>query len=441
MRMKNFFSKMLFIALPSIVIVIFLLEVCLKMGGWLYLERRQEAHALKKREHANDSFTILCLGDSFTFGMGASPEKSYPRQLELLLRKDISKNIVVIDEGRAGNTSSLLLKDLKQDIDSYNPDIIVIMTGANNNWNLKDSSYFILRRENLSFLEKANKFISGFQVYKLVKIGWFNFKQKITKVDGEVDDNGLTRDLDAKSITLSALGAELATQGKYEKAIDKFEEALVVDANNWQAHLWLAYIWEIRGKQQMVRDSVWRAVKTIDHWNERITNTIVNQIHQDFEDSPAHMELELSKLKRYLQNKYGKNHGRRLTEIIDTKMLVLRSSKGQNIFAGVIQYDLKQIVELTKEKGIGLILQTYPFRLKDANSEARKMSEMYGFPLVDNEKLFEEKLKDYDSKDFFVADGHCNAQGYRMIAENVYAVLTQHKLIARTDGLFLEDAE
>lgn len=61
---------------------------------------------------AKDEYRILCLGDSFTFGVGVDDDETYPKALEALLKKK-SKNYFVINGGGtafAGDHYHFLLK-------------------------------------------------------------------------------------------------------------------------------------------------------------------------------------------------------------------------------------------------------------------------------------------------------------------------------------------
>lgn len=46
--------------------------------------------------------TILCLGDSFTQGIGAGPDQDYPAQLKKLLNSNTAKKFRVINIGMGG---------------------------------------------------------------------------------------------------------------------------------------------------------------------------------------------------------------------------------------------------------------------------------------------------------------------------------------------------
>ena len=87
----------------------------------------------------------------------------------------------------------------------------------------------------------------------------------------------------------------------------------------------------------------------------------------------------------------------------------------------------REIVKKARDNEVKVILQVYPGG--DNAHIVRKISKQYNVPLVDNEKVFQEKLKSAKIEDYFVADGHCNEKGYGIIADNVYSVLVEHRLL------------
>jgi len=69
--------------------------------------------------------TIVCFGDSLTFGTGAGPDESYPSRLASLLGRD------VINAGVPGNTTAEALQRLEDDVLAHNPRIVLITLGGN----------------------------------------------------------------------------------------------------------------------------------------------------------------------------------------------------------------------------------------------------------------------------------------------------------------------
>jgi lysophospholipase L1-like esterase len=69
--------------------------------------------------------TIICFGDSLTYGTGADPGMDYPSQLSKMIGRP------VINAGVPGNTTARALKRLEQDVLSKSPDLVLITLGGN----------------------------------------------------------------------------------------------------------------------------------------------------------------------------------------------------------------------------------------------------------------------------------------------------------------------
>lgn len=79
-----------------------------------------------------NTFRIICLGDSVTFGWPVEPENTYPGRLEKLLNSKFpGRNFEVFNAGIPGYTSYQGLIWVKKDILSYQPDLLIIYYGIN----------------------------------------------------------------------------------------------------------------------------------------------------------------------------------------------------------------------------------------------------------------------------------------------------------------------
>jgi lysophospholipase L1-like esterase len=77
---------------------------------------------------------ILCVGDSFTYGLGAtSRENTYPSQLDAALEAR-DTDAQVINCGWPGSTSGDLLTKLDEQLAAYRPRIVYVLTGCNDVW-------------------------------------------------------------------------------------------------------------------------------------------------------------------------------------------------------------------------------------------------------------------------------------------------------------------
>jgi acyl-CoA thioesterase-1 len=86
--------------------------------------------------------TIICFGDSLTFGTGAVPGMDYPSQLSKMILKP------VINAGVPGDTTASALTRLQRDVLSRSPDVVLITLGGNDlkNGVAKDIAFKNLKR-------------------------------------------------------------------------------------------------------------------------------------------------------------------------------------------------------------------------------------------------------------------------------------------------------
>ncbi len=69
--------------------------------------------------------TIVCFGDSLTYGTGAGRGMDYPSQLSKMISKPI------INAGVPGDTTARALQRLERDVLARSPDLVLITLGGN----------------------------------------------------------------------------------------------------------------------------------------------------------------------------------------------------------------------------------------------------------------------------------------------------------------------
>lgn len=79
---------------------------------------------------------ILCLGDSNTYGLYlADRAQAYPQTLQALWNERVgAPRIEVLNLGYPGTNSSRLRRDLPRMLDTFAPDVVIIMVGSNDYW-------------------------------------------------------------------------------------------------------------------------------------------------------------------------------------------------------------------------------------------------------------------------------------------------------------------
>jgi lysophospholipase L1-like esterase len=101
--------------------------------------------------------TIICFGDSLTYGTGAGPGKDYPSQLSAMIGKP------VINAGVPGDTTARALQRLQRDVLDRSPDVVLITLGGNDlkNGVAKDPAFENLTRIVESIQENGARVVIG----------------------------------------------------------------------------------------------------------------------------------------------------------------------------------------------------------------------------------------------------------------------------------------
>lgn len=139
MQNKSSLNQKFLLILFGLLIASLLAEGLFRIGGVLVHKTMLEKNPFDN-EKTN---TILCLGDSSTFGIGASNynENSYPAQLQKILNnRNIDNDFKVINGGIPGSNSSQLLHRLRKNILKYKPALLIVQIGENDYWNLNESN-------------------------------------------------------------------------------------------------------------------------------------------------------------------------------------------------------------------------------------------------------------------------------------------------------------
>lgn len=87
---------------------------------WAYCDRSPELRNPKPL-----SRTIVCFGDSLTYGTGAGRAEGYPERLKALTGRE------VINAGVPGDTTTLALARLERDVLSRRPGYVLLTLGGN----------------------------------------------------------------------------------------------------------------------------------------------------------------------------------------------------------------------------------------------------------------------------------------------------------------------
>jgi lysophospholipase L1-like esterase len=123
------------------------------------------------REKPSSVFRIICLGDSWTFGVNVDQDQAYPQQLEALLRREYpDRRFEVVNLGVMGYSSFQGLELLKRYAIFLDPDLLISGFGMN------DASVAGYRDRDMPGTgqekttgERATSIIERIEIYKLLQ--------------------------------------------------------------------------------------------------------------------------------------------------------------------------------------------------------------------------------------------------------------------------------
>ena len=399
------------IAIFSFIFFLILLEMILRIMGYIYLSTRATSDGIFSRfKKEKGSHVILCLGDSFTFGGDLNAKDAYPGQLQRILNANYpDKSIKVINAGYCEINSAQLLQRLPKNIRYYNPDAVILLVGSSNRFN------FIGFNKEKTIYSKLKNTIYNLRVYKMLKIVILNSKLRILfwdlKRHADPDASALLYEhwlqnainpnrhiLDEIADANQDLVEYLNQIGENKKASEYFRKFLEVDRNS---DLFIYQISQI-------------CEEIYEQTNYSSSSTVLATFQEKIKNNP-----ELTKDKLFM-NHYGFFYN-------------IQRSYPEKEINKRLREDLEDIVNICRENNIKMIIQDYPCPYPIVDRALRDAALRYSLPLVENGKVFRELLsKEAKKKEsYFLDDSHCTAAGYRIMAKNIYEVILSESIFSK----------
>jgi lysophospholipase L1-like esterase len=405
------------------------------------------------------SVQVLCLGDSFTYGIGAGSNQSYPEQLKQILKTKIQRDIIVINGGMPSANSTIILEKLKSFLKYVKPDIIIITAGRNDIWNYKHLN------QSLNWKVRLNAFFSQSRVYNLFSIIQINLENvfneiKLKQFGGEKNNYALRKNFDAKILAkanalrdaklfdqamviykqlikkypdnaeiLLEMGRCYKLNGQDAKAVAILKIALLADAKNPDILKELEAVL-LKNKALKYKMEFFNKLFILLPENEEIKRQVINadiqladSYYQQGDNDKAlvyyNKAIALEPYNEKIYNRVFYNIA--MESEHNQPGFVDNHQKGIGQIVWQITYDnIVKIAEICKQKGIKLILSGYPEEIYDPVNTAAKD---YNIIFVDQRKDFADKQAMGQRNKYLIQDGHCTQLGYRIMAENISAVI------------------
>lgn len=152
--------------LVALVVTLLAIELLLQLAS---LVARPLLARESSRAGPSDAITILCVGDSHTYGAPLPDEESYPSQLQVLLDQRYGKGTFqVVNLGFPGVNSAFVANRLEAQIRQIRPQLVIASGGANNLWNSIESEAW--QRQDL--WSKIRSYLLRIKLYRLAAVTW-----------------------------------------------------------------------------------------------------------------------------------------------------------------------------------------------------------------------------------------------------------------------------
>lgn len=420
---------------------------------------------------ADAPYSLLCLGDSYTYGAGAPPAASYPAQLEKLLRGRSTGEVTVINAGLPAANTAQLLRNLPGLLARHKPRAVLVLAGGANGWNYwgyhagqKRSVWTdVLYRLRVFKLAKVLVRAAGEQrrtsrrahleqaryeaAYKRLvraqaantndaqpyyEMGAFYLREKDCEEAARWFREGIGRD-PANPSNYFGLGNALELLGRAEEALAWWERGCRGVRGD-------ALLLERIGRQHVTHGRHAEALAALQAASERDpahaeTRVTLNVLSRVATGRAARISAVLSTLPP------GEAERRALPDLIMPADMQHAAPPGRAALLEWVARDLEAMRAMCVEHGAALVVLNYPLRhfhmqtdgpvelenfYNAVNELLAAFAARHGLAFVDNRSVFE-RLYGRKLRFFYLEGGdeHPNEAGYGLMASNVYAALSR----------------
>lgn len=160
------------VAAAGVVFAVLVLEVALRLFGSMHARHHTEIWVVEETGRPPDcGGLILCVGDSWTEGIGAATGNAYPDHLRRLLEAEpTTEDVCVVNRGRSAQNTAQLLSALPRQIEVLGPDVILLLCGHANQWNFQGGAEYLRRHTTWAGPLDA---LTRIRVFQLVQALWY----------------------------------------------------------------------------------------------------------------------------------------------------------------------------------------------------------------------------------------------------------------------------
>ncbi len=376
------------------------------------------------RSAADGAVRVLCIGDSFTFGVGSSAGRSYPEQLKAILQRRLKQPVDVVNDGVPSYNSSQVLRRLPHALARARPCVVVALVGLNNAWN---TTYGPSGLPGESRLEGWRRWLESFRLVRLVRQARVDpqvmYPDEYLRLDAQGDDNEQGGPADVQWVRRGqiALG-----QRRFEEAAKAFTQARAANPANADALVGFAAVLMMRG--------------------DVITRDAEQMLQEALRINPrswaAHLILAASFVRQGRQEDAWREFqaASALNQGFVRSLMPLAAGRDP---AAALDYldrwltqDVQAMAGQARAAGAAFVLMTYPasLRTQPFSDLLRRMAAREALPFIDLDEAFRALPGDRRST-LIAGDGfHTNADGNALVADTVGKALAP--MLAAEKGTF-----
>jgi lysophospholipase L1-like esterase len=418
------------VLLPLVILELLLQIVAL--GVWIVKRPREEA-----ARHEPGTRVILCTGDSFTYGIGASDrDHSYPAALERALNASGRGRFQVVNRGWPGQNSQDALVRIDLQLAETRPEIVCVLIGRNDLWSRP--LHVVLPEEPV--LTHSAWPPLEWRTWRLVKI----VHEWLTGRAGTSASTGGT--------TTAASEPTIAGEWRCGPMRVRFEPDGRLLVNDRELH------WQVRGSRLAIRADDGRVFSTTF---QRDAGSLVIGIGElkkpivlsapsrsatgadgasegpsdddegwrALQAGDARHAIELFR-RRLAADPDDASARRGLAEALAQTGDGAQSREQQEWLRRhhqeVYSSHLRQLIARCRRAGAQVLLLCYPERLALMDDLSEQVARDEHTWWVDPSPAFAQALRTRPRDQLFVPDGHCNDAGYALMAEQVAAEILRH---------------
>lgn len=446
--LKNKIGRSLVLIFFGVLTFLILAELTLRLAGYIYVSNQDRLN--KKSLQKNPNYTILALGESTT-EMGG--EDSWPKQLEKILNEKVPNvKFSVINKGRSGTNSHIILSELEENLNKYQPDMVITMMGINDgitpDLQVQDKA-FATNIEKASNEDSGPSLIKQLKIYKLLKLLKVLIDRQLGVQAQENSDDKLHVEL----------GNQYISQNRNEDAGKEYQKALEINGNSYEAIVGLGNYYKNNSENEEAEQMYRKAIavdpqKTFGFIKLGIHLRDLERYEESIQAFRKVIELDPSNENGYHELSIAYRYAGKFKEAEETIKSFLKINSNskyvyqdlENLYRQMGDYDkvnqvysqvlginteavnnYRKLKEIVLARNIKLVAMQYPVR------KVKTLKNLIGTDnviFVDNEKNFKDALKEGKYDDYFIDKlggdfGHATSKGNYLIASNVANVIIE----------------